>query len=59
MISLVKREDYSSEIKYQKAYKQMLKNIKQHNINNSEPKYDPNFKETFLKSIQSKNQYLD
>lgn len=51
MINLVKREDYSSEEEYQEAYKQMLKDIKVHNENNPEPKYNPNYKEEFLKSI--------
>ena len=51
MISLVKREDYSSEKEYQEAYNEMLEAIKQHNIDHPEPEYDPNYKENFLKSV--------
>lgn len=52
MISLVKREDYSSEEEYQEAYQRMLKDIKEHNRQHPEPKYNPNYKEEFLKSLK-------
>ena len=51
MIKLVKREDYPSEEEYQEAYEQMLEAIKQHNMNNPELEYNPNYKEEFLKFI--------
>ena len=51
MINQVKREDYSSEEAYQEAYNEMLKAIKQHNLNHPEPEYDPSYKEDFLKLI--------
>lgn len=53
MINPVKREDYSSEEEYQEAYEQMLKAIKQHNMDNPEPEYDPSYKEDFLKLISN------
>ena len=43
MISLVKREDYLSEEEYEEAYEDMLKAIKQHDIDNPEDGYDPNY----------------
>lgn len=51
MINLVKREDYSSEEEYQEAYEDMLKAIKQHNIDNPEDEHDSNYEEDFLKLI--------
>lgn len=51
MIKLVKREDYSSEEEYKKAYKQMLEDIKQHNMNHHKFKYNPNYREDFIKSV--------
>ena len=51
MIKLVKREDYSSEEEYEKAYKQMLEAIKQHDMNNPKLEYNPNYKEDFIKSV--------
>lgn len=54
MISLVKREDYFSEKEYQEAYSKMLTSIKKHNMDHPEPKYDPNYKENFLKSLHKK-----
>lgn len=55
MISLIKREDYSSEEEYQEAYKQMLIDIRQHDIDNSEPEYDSSYKENFLGLISESN----
>lgn len=51
MISLVKREDYSSEEEYQEAYQRMLEAIEEHNRQHSKPEYNPNYKEEFLKSV--------
>ena len=51
MIKLVKREDYSSEEEYEKAYKQMLEDIKEHNMNHPKFKYNPNYREDFIKSV--------
>lgn len=51
MIKIVKREDYSSEEECQKAYNKMLEAIKEHNKNNPEPEYNPNYKEDFIKSV--------
>ena len=48
---LVKREDYSSEEEYEKAYKQMLEDIKEHNMNHPKFKYNPNYREDFIKSV--------
>ena len=45
MIDLVKREDYLSEEEYEEAYENMLKAIKQHDIDNPEDEYDPNYEE--------------
>ena len=53
MISLVKREDYLSEEEYEEAYENMLKAIKQHDIDHPEDEYDPNYEEDFLKLIQN------
>lgn len=53
MINLVKREDYSSEEEYQEAVKEMLKDIKFHNKCHPGLEYDPNYKEKFLKSLES------
>jgi hypothetical protein len=50
-INLVKREDYSSEKEYQKAYQKMLEAIKNHNKYNSDIQYNPNYKEEFLKEL--------
>ena len=51
MIKLIKREDYPSEKEYQEAYEQMLKAIKQHNMNNPKLEYNSNYKEEFLRFI--------
>lgn len=51
MIKPVKREDYSSEEEYKKAYKKMLEAIKQHNMNHHKFKYNPNYREDFIKSV--------
>lgn len=51
MIKIVNREDYSSEEEYLEAYEQMLEAIRQHNMNNPEPEYNPNYKENFIKSV--------
>ena len=51
MIKPVKREDYSSEEEYKKAYKKMLEDIKQHNTNHHKFKYNPNYREDFIKSV--------
>ena len=51
MIKPVKREDYSSEEEYKKAYKKMLEDIKQHNMNHHKFKYNPNYREDFIKSV--------
>lgn len=53
MIKIVKREDYSSDEEYQKAYKKMIEAIKLHNKCHPELEYDPNYKEKFLKSLES------
>ena len=57
MINLVKREDYSSEEEYQEAVKEMLKDIEFHNRCHPESEYDPNYKEKFLKSLESIDEY--
>lgn len=49
MISLVKREDYSSEEEYQKAYEEMLEAIRIHNEMNPNIPYDSEYKEEFLR----------
>lgn len=55
MISLVKREDYSSEEEYQEAYKRMLEAIRIHNEMNPDIPYDFKYKKEFLDFFNSKN----
>lgn len=54
MISLVKREDYSSEDEYQKNYQKMLEKIKIHNESNPDTPYDPEYKDEFLRTLINK-----
>ncbi len=51
MIDLIKKENYSSEEEYQIAKEQILREIEEHDKANPEPKYDPNYKEEFLKTL--------
>lgn len=53
MINLVEKEDYSSEEEYQEAVKEMLECIELHKKCHPELEYDPNYKEKFLKSLES------
>lgn len=53
MIRRVRREDYSSEEEYLKAYEEMSKAIKQHNeMHSPKAEYNPDYKREFLDSLK-------